>query len=102
MRASRDNIKWMTKAIKIAHLVLTILIGIILIGGVIDLLKRWVGVAAYFLWPFVSPIFSPAVFFLPWFNSWVDKEPVNERVLWIWIAWLALGIVRVLNRKDRD
>lgn len=78
--------------LRVAFYILTLLTGIIYLGAVVDLLRGYVGFLAYVLWIFVAPVLSPALLGLPWFDAWVSDSAVNERVFWIWAAWMVFLI----------
>lgn len=87
------------KALFVLTVILGLLNAIIFIGSVVKLLEHWVGFAAYFLWTFAAPLLSPAIIALPWFDAWVASEPINERLLAIWGAFIVCLILRVIFWK---
>jgi hypothetical protein len=82
-----------------ATIILLLLNGIIFLGSIIDLIKIWIGPASYLVVWFIAPIFSPAFLFLPWFDAWVMGEPVNEVVLYLWLAFIVCVFLNLLLSK---
>lgn len=87
------------KLIFAVMLISGLLNGIVFIGTVVALLKQFVGPLAYVAWVLAAPVLSPAALGLPWFVSWVDGEPVNERVVWIWLSFYVCLALRALFWK---
>jgi len=89
---------WLWKALGV---ILIILNGIIFLGDVVSLCCHYIGCFGYLVSFFVAPFLAPAAFFLPWFDAWVEKEPVNFRVFVMWVAlmahWLCSIIVGLTN-----
>ena len=89
---------WLWKALGV---ILIILNSIIFLGSVVHLCCRYVGCLGYLLSFFVAPFLVPVVFFLPWFDAWVEKEPVNFNVFVMWVAlmvhWLCSVIAVLTN-----
>lgn len=87
----------MSKIIPVLFYIYSVLvIGSIYVGTVIQLLQKSVGFFAYGLWILAAPILSPSLLFLPWFDSWVTGQSVNQRVLWLWGIWITYIAVVVL------
>jgi len=85
----------MKRFFRITGSVLIFLNAIILLGTVIDMLKEWIGVAAYLVGIFVAVILSPVIIVLPWFESWVSGEPVNANGLMLWGAMVACIVLNL-------
>ena len=82
---------------------MTFLMGILLVGTTIDLLKKWVGLFAYLFGVLVAPIFAPTLIAFPWFEGWVSGQGPNHNAIIIWIAWLSVialnVVVNMVNRR---
>ena len=87
------------KLIMVAALISGVLNGIIYLGTVVELLRHYVGILAYFLWIPAAPILSPGALVLPWFSAWVDGSSVNERTFWIWVSFYICVALRAIFWK---
>lgn len=83
----------MLKIIPWLFYLLSLVIGTIYVGTVIQLLQKYVGFIAYGLWIIAAPILSPAALLLPWFEAWATGHSVNNRILWLWGIWIAYALI---------
>jgi hypothetical protein len=92
--------KKLSKILEIITVILLFLNAIIFLGTIASLLEQWVGsFIAYGLAFLAAPIFSPAFIFLPWFEAWVEEEPVSESILIIWGAFVVCVALRFVIER---
>ncbi|MDD5328045.1 MAG: hypothetical protein PHY02_09590 [Phycisphaerae bacterium] len=90
------------KYYRIFNWAIGLLMAVILIGDDIELFKKFIGVLAYPVGFLLSPIFAPALLFLPWYDAWVNGGAVNRNVLFIWaVFYINLAILLIVAFSKR-
>jgi len=90
------QMKFVERASFYIFFVLAALNALVFVGTVIELFTGWVGVLGYVVGVIVSPVLSPAIIALPWFDAWVVDGPVNQNILYLWRGFMVAVLFRLI------